>query len=134
MTSFRWGLASFLLAAASVPLHRAVAQSTSPDADSAAARAARGRVLFEGKGLCFSCHGKEGDGLLGPTTRLAGRALVHAKPTLASIAALVTAGVDSAHSTSGKVMPPRGGSRLSDAEILAVAQYVLQLQAGKKPE
>ncbi|MGH7524798.1 MAG: c-type cytochrome [Gemmatimonadales bacterium] len=117
-----------------MPLHRAVAQSAGADTDSVAARAARGRILFQGKGLCFSCHGKDGEGLLGPTTKLAGRPLVHAKPTLASIAALITSGVDGAHSTSGQVMPPKGGSRMSDSEILAVAQYVLQLQAGKKPE
>jgi mono/diheme cytochrome c family protein len=134
MTTLRWCLASFLLAAGSLPLHRATAQSASDDPDSAAARAARGRILFEGKGLCFSCHGKDGEGLLGPTTKLAGRPLVHAKPTLVSIAALVTSGVDSAHSTSGQVMPPKGGSRLTDSEIQAVAEYVLQLQAGKKPE
>ena len=89
---------------------------------------ALGRKLFEGKGLCFSCHGKNGEGVLGPTTRLAGRKLVHTKISAGDIAALIKAGVDSAHSTSGNVMPAKGGSRLSDTEVDAIAAYVLQLQ------
>jgi mono/diheme cytochrome c family protein len=110
------------------------AAQTAPNADSVAERAARGRLLFEGKGLCFSCHGKDGEGVLGPNTRLAGRPLVHAQPTVAAVAALIKSGVDSAHSTSGQVMPARGGSRLSDADVDAVAQYVLELQERKKPD
>jgi mono/diheme cytochrome c family protein len=96
---------------------------------------ALGRKLFDGKGLCFSCHGKDGEGVLGPTTRLAGRKLVHTNATASAIAGLIKAGVDSAHSTSGQVMPPKGGSRLSDGEIEAVAVYVIELQQSdvKKP-
>ncbi|HEY4099733.1 MAG TPA: cytochrome c [Gemmatimonadales bacterium] len=97
-----------------------------PSADTG--QVAVGRKLFEGKGLCFSCHGKNGEGVLGPTTRLAGRTLVHTKNIAAGIAALIKTGVDSAHSTSGNIMPPKGGSRLTDSEIDAVAAYVVQLQ------
>jgi mono/diheme cytochrome c family protein len=122
-----------LLAASPAVTCEAAAQ-TAIVGDSVSERAARGRSLFEGKGLCFSCHGKDGEGMLGPTTRLAGRPLVHAKPTVASVAALIKSGVDSAHSTSGQVMPARGGSRLSDADVDAVAQYVLDLQTRKKLE
>jgi mono/diheme cytochrome c family protein len=115
-------------------LIRAVGAQGSPRSDSVAERSALGRLLFEGKGLCFSCHGKAGEGVLGPNTRLAGRPLVHAKPTLADVAALIKAGVDSAHSTSGQAMPARGGSRLSDSDVDAVAQYVLELQTRKKSD
>ena len=111
---------------------RTLLAQTPTNMDSAAARAALGRVLFGGKGLCFSCHGKAGEGILGPTTRLAGRPLVHAKATVSDIAALIKAGVDSTRSTSGQVMPPRGGSRLSDAEVELVAAYVLELQGKEK--
>jgi mono/diheme cytochrome c family protein len=31
-------------------------------------------------------------------------------------------------------MPARGGSRLNDAEVEAVATYVLELEKGRKPE
>jgi mono/diheme cytochrome c family protein len=102
-------------------------------ADSATERTTLGRKLFEGKGLCFSCHGKDGEGVIAPSTRLAGRALVHTKATVAEVAALIKAGVDSVHSTSGQVMPARGGSRLTDTEVDAVAWYVLELQKQAKP-
>ena len=114
-------IAIAILAAAPV---EASAQAT-PDSVGVTAR---GRALFEGKGLCFSCHGKGGEGALGPTTRLAGRPLVHTKATIGDISALIKSGVDSAHSTSGQVMPARGGSRLSDDEVTAVAAYVMELQ------
>jgi mono/diheme cytochrome c family protein len=133
MTTSRWCLMAALLAASPAVTSAAAAQ-TATVGDSVSERAARGRVLFQGKGLCFSCHGKDGEGMLGPTTRLAGRPLVHAKPTLAAIAELIKSGVDSAHSTSGQVMPARGGSRLSDADVDAVAQYVLELETRKKPD
>ncbi len=117
-----------LLAAALIAAP-AKASAQSP-ADSAATK---GRTLFEGKGLCFSCHGKGGEGALGPTTRLAGRPLVHTKPTIDDISSLIKSGVDSAHSRSGQVMPARGGSRLTDEEVAAVAAYVVQLQRNSKP-
>jgi mono/diheme cytochrome c family protein len=104
-----------------------------PVVDSAAARAALGRKLFEGKGLCFSCHGMKGEGVLAPSTRLVGRALVHVQPVLAEVVTLIKTGVDSAHSTTGAVMPARGGSRLTDAEVEAVAAYVLEMQKREKP-
>lgn len=133
MTTSRWYVIASVLAAGPACARTAAAQ-TATVADSVSERAARGRLLFEGRGLCFSCHGKDGEGMLGPTTRLAGRPLAHAKPTVAAIAELIKSGVDSAHSTSGQVMPARGGSRLSDADVDAVAQYVLELETRKKPE
>ena len=133
MTPSPWYLTLGLLAAGPGFSGVAAAQ-TAPSGDSVAERTARGRSLFEGKGLCFSCHGKNGEGLLGPNTRLAGRPLVHARPTVAAVAALIKSGVDSAHSTGGQAMPARGGSRLSDADVDAVAQYVLELQERKRPD
>lgn len=132
MTLSPWCLTLGLLVAGPAFTRPAAAQTT-PSAQNVAERLERGRVLFEGKGLCFSCHGKNGEGLLGPSTRLAGRPLVHTKPTRADVAAMIKAGIDSAHSASGQVMPPRGGSRLSDPDIDALSQYVLDLAARKKP-
>jgi mono/diheme cytochrome c family protein len=111
----------------------AQAQSSSPP-DSTAARLKRGKALFEGRGLCFSCHGKDGEGILGPETRLVGRPLVHTKATVADIAALIKTGVDSTHSTSGQAMPPMGGSRLTETEMNLLAGYVLELQKRKPPQ
>ena len=107
---------------------RAAASQSATAGDSIARQIELGKYLFHGKGLCFSCHGKEGDGVLGPTTKLAGRPLVHAKPTIPEVVALIKAGVDSAHSSLGQPMPARGGSRLTDSEVEAVARYVLELQ------
>jgi mono/diheme cytochrome c family protein len=119
-------LATLLVLLVRIPLP---GQALTP-ADSVAARVALGRKLFDGKGLCFSCHGKAGEGVLGPSTRLAGRKLVHVKPVLADVAGLIEAGVDSAHSSIGQPMPPKGGSRLTATEVQAVAEYVLELQNG----
>lgn len=123
------------LAAGTIMLLGAVRQAPAqvPPPDSAAERAALGRKLFEGKGGCFSCHGKNGEGVIGPSSRLAGRPLTHTKVTVAGIISLIKTGVDSAHSTSGQVMPPRGGFRISDAEVEELAWYVLELQAREKP-
>jgi mono/diheme cytochrome c family protein len=110
-----------------------VTAQAAPVGDSAASRVALGRKLFEGKGLCFSCHGMKGEGVLAPSTRLVGRTLVHVKPVLADVVTLIKSGVDSAHSTTGAVMPARGGSRLTDAEVEAVAAYVLEMQQREKP-
>jgi len=121
---------TWLMLTAAVPL----AGQTPGLVDSTAERIVLGRKLFEGKGLCFSCHGKNGEGILAPSTRLAGRALTHIKPTVAEVVALIKAGVDSAKSSTGVVMPARGGSRLTDSEVEAVAWYVLELQKREKPQ
>jgi len=126
MTRVRPALGVVLLALVARPL----ALSAQAPADSA--QLALGKRLFQGKGLCFSCHGMNGEGALGPTTRLAGRTPVHVKADLAAVVELIKTGVDSAHSSSGQVMPPRGGGRLSDDEVTAVARYVLKLIQDKK--
>lgn len=117
----------FLLPALVLGFTAPLAAQTVPD-DSAAARLAQGKKLFEGKGLCYSCHGPQGEGLLGPATRLAaGKTWIHTKGTQPEIAALIKSGVDADKSQSGQAMPARGGSRLTDAEVELVAAYVLEL-------
>lgn len=98
-----------------------------PALDSAKVKA--GKALFEGRGLCFSCHGMEGEGMLGPTTRLNAtkEKWLHHDGTLAGVVALIKSGVDESRSSSGQIMPPLGGARLSDAQVEQVAHYVLHL-------
>jgi mono/diheme cytochrome c family protein len=122
------GFAILLLLTTALPL---CAQAQAPD--STGAVLARGKRLFEGRGLCFSCHGKAGEGVLGPTTALAEGKWIHTKGERANIIALIKTGVDATQSKSGIVMPPRGGSRLSDAEVEAVASYVITLAKPSKP-
>ena len=119
--------AAALAIAATTPWAAVGAQATPPDS----AAIAQGRKLFESKGLCFTCHGKAGEGLLGPTTRLAGRPFTHTKGRIEELAELVRTGVPAEKSTSGQVMPPRGGSRLTDREVDLVAAYVQALNGGK---
>lgn len=116
--------ALLLLAVASTD--RLSAQSL--PADSVAITLAQGKRLFEGKGLCFSCHGSQGEGVLGPTTRLAAdKVWIHVKGTQTDVTALIRQGIESEKSQSGTAMPARGGSRLTDAEVELVAAYVLEL-------
>ncbi len=100
--------------------------------DSTAAVLARGKRVFEGRGLCFSCHGKAGEGLLGPTTALAEGKWIHTQGKRENIVALIKTGIEATKSKSGTVMPPRGGSRLTDAEVEAVASYVITLAKQRK--
>jgi mono/diheme cytochrome c family protein len=101
-------------------------------ADSAALRIARGKRLFEAKGLCFSCHGALGEGVLGPNTRLDGlKVWLHSKGTHPEIVALIKTGIEATKAQNGTAMPPRGGSRLTDAEVELVAAYVVVLHQHK---
>lgn len=115
---------SLFVALGAAPL---AAQDTAPALDSAKVKA--GKALFEGRGLCFSCHGMNGEGMLGPTTRLnAGKEKwLHHDGTLTAVIALIKAGVDEEKSSSGQIMPPFGGAKLSDAQVEQVATYVLYL-------
>ena len=109
-------------------------QQPAAPAVSDSARVAQGKRLFEGKGLCFSCHGKAGEGLLGPTTNLVDRAFAHTDGTALELVALIKSGVDAARSKSGQIMPPRGGSRLSDAEVVMVVAYVKELHGRRSAD
>ncbi|MEO5825146.1 MAG: cytochrome c [Gemmatimonadales bacterium] len=115
---------ALVLAAAPYPI---AAQAQAQVADSA--QLALGRKVFESKGLCFSCHGKSGDGLLGPTTNLVSRTFTHTKGSVAELVALIKAGISADQSASKQVMPARGGSRISDRELAAVAAYVKHMNS-----
>ncbi len=118
-----------LLALAAAPLAAQAAQEQAPDS----VTIARGKAIFEGRGLCYSCHGQSGEGLLGPTTRLdAGKEKwLHHDGTLAGIVAVIKGGIDGDKSKSGQVMPPLGGARLNDQQVAQVAAYVWSLH--KRP-
>lgn len=116
-------LVALLLAAPSLRAQQA------PDAAAVAA----GKVIFEGRGLCYSCHGMKGEGMLGPTTRLdSTKAWLHHDGTPAGIAVLIKVGVDGNKSRSGQEMPPAGGARLTDEQVAQVAAYVWTLHRGKR--
>lgn len=110
-----------------LPVAGITAQQPAPAPPDSATIAA-GKLIYEGRGLCQTCHGKDGEGLLGPTTRLdADKQWLHQDGSLDGIIAVITAGIDAKKSASGIVMPPRGGSRITDLQVRQVAAYVRTL-------
>src|SRR5690606_3185875 len=106
-----------------------IAAQQAPDSAAIAA----GKSIYEGRGLCFSCHGLKGEGMLGPTTRLdSTKTWLHHDGSLADIARVIKHGVDGNTSKSGQEMPPTGGARLNDAQVAQVAAYVWTLHRGKR--
>ncbi|HEY4648391.1 MAG TPA: c-type cytochrome [Gemmatimonadales bacterium] len=86
---------------------------------------AQGHKVFHGPGNCYACHGSNAQGLVGPN--LTDAEWIHSKGTYEDIVAQVTKGVPKEESKSGIVMPPRGGSSISDDDVKAVAAYVYSL-------
>ena len=85
----------------------------------------RGDEVFHGAGGCFDCHGGDARGQVGPD--LTDRDWLHAKGGYLAIVQTVLTGVPQDRSNSGVVMPPRGGSTISDGDVYAVAAYVWAL-------
>jgi len=92
-----------------------------------AAMIEKGRKLFGGAGLCMACHGMDAKGgpNIGPD--LTDTVWVHHKGSYEEIFEQVVAGIGIAASESGNIMPPRGGSGLTDADLRAVSAYVWSL-------
>jgi cbb3-type cytochrome c oxidase subunit III len=90
----------------------------------------QGDSIFHGKGNCYACHGANAEGTVGPN--LTDAEWLHSDGSYDAIVKQVTTGVPKEQSKSGIVMPPRGGSTISDDEVKAVAAYVYSL-SHKKP-
>jgi mono/diheme cytochrome c family protein len=88
-----------------------------------------GKRIFTGKGMCSTCHGPAAKGTpLAPDLTDGEWLLING--SVEAIDSLVRAGV--AKPKKHPVpMPPRGGARLTDAEVRAVAMYVHGLTAQK---
>ena len=87
---------------------------------------AQGRKLFEGRGLCSSCHGTRATGALGPN--LTDAEWWHSDGSYPAIVQQITQGVPPGQARSGTPMPTKGGSSLNPAEVRAVAAYVHSLR------
>jgi len=99
---------------------------------------AQGKKLYAGEGLCIACHGPDGKGVVGPS--LSDATWLHGTGTFEEILARVVEGVPAAISKTGVIMPPKGGSKLKDDQLRAVAAYVWTLgraarkaASGQKP-
>jgi mono/diheme cytochrome c family protein len=106
------------------PLHRA-----DPAAPAAAsADTAVGRALFHGSANCYICHGPAGAGTpLGPA--LNDTIWISIDGSFEQVRAVIRDGV-AAPQRFPAPMPSQGGARLSDAEIDALARYVVHLSRG----
>jgi cbb3-type cytochrome c oxidase subunit III len=85
---------------------------------------AEGEALFKGAGICFTCHGQDAKGVPGLGANLTDDEWTQADGTYESIIETITKG---ATSSTGAVMPPRGGPSLTDEQVNAVAAYVWSL-------
>ena len=85
----------------------------------------RGRAVFSGPGLCYSCHGADVSGTpLAPD--LTDSSWLNIDGSYPAIAGLIRDGVSSPKQYPAP-MPPRGGSSISGADVCAVAAYIYSL-------
>ncbi|NIN72628.1 MAG: c-type cytochrome [Gemmatimonadetes bacterium] len=87
----------------------------------------QGQEVYAGAGLCYVCHGAEGQGMPGLGANLTDDEWVHGDGSFDALVTTVMDGVDSGASTTGTAMPPKGGSGISDEQVRQVAAYVWTL-------
>lgn len=87
----------------------------------------QGDAIFHGPGLCSACHGADAKGMPSMGANLTDQQWLHSKGTYDDIVKQIMTGVSAKESTSGTVMPPKGGGGLTDDQVKAVAAYVWNL-------
>jgi mono/diheme cytochrome c family protein len=96
-----------------------------------------GKTLFLDQGLCFICHGTDATGARGVGADLTDEEWWHSDGSYEAIVNQILTGVSSeeARNPMGAMMPPRGGSEITDEQVRAVAAYVwsLRLVVGEAP-
>jgi cbb3-type cytochrome c oxidase subunit III len=112
-------LAGLAVAAPRVAMAQDAAAAPSPEL------IAKGDSIYHKSGLCYACHGSNAEGAVGPN--LTDAEWIHGDGSLEMIAATVTAGIPKEKAKSGIMMPPKGGSTITDEEVKAVAAYVYSL-------
>lgn len=85
----------------------------------------QGRKIFRGPGLCHACHGQAAKGGVGPD--LTDQQWLGIDGSYEAIVALIRNGVPADKSSTGAIMPPKGGSSINEANLRAVAAYVWSL-------
>jgi mono/diheme cytochrome c family protein len=105
--------------------------SATASATGVEAHAQQGAKLFEAKGNCWTCHGRDGRGTpLAPD--LTDGQWLNIDGSLDSIRSIIRVGVARPKKYPAP-MPAMGGARLSQAEIDALAHYVLALSDTARP-
>lgn len=121
--SIRMRVAGILLAATSAGVSNVAAQGLPPGVTKE--MITQGDAIFHGSGLCFACHGNDAKGAVGPN--LTDDQWLHSTGGYNDIIKQISDGVTKEQSKTGTIMPPKGGSDISDAEVKAVAAYVWSL-------
>lgn len=114
------------VASALIALHAAPAtgQTAAPAAVTSQA-IAQGDSIFHGAGNCYACHGANAEGVVGPN--LTDAEWIHGDGSYDFIVAMVTNGIPKEQSKSGIMMPPKGGSTITDEQVKQVAAYAYSL-------
>lgn len=117
--------------ATSGPTGAGARELSGPSAPIEARDPARGKVIFEGKGNCSTCHARDGRGTpLGPN--LTDAEWLHISGKVEEIEAIIRSGVPRPRHHPAP-MPPMGGARLRPEEVKAVAEYVFSLGSRTVP-
>jgi cbb3-type cytochrome c oxidase subunit III len=88
---------------------------------------AKGKAVYEGPGICSSCHGPAGKGIPSLGANLTDSEWLHSDGSYAGITKTVMEGVTAQASSSGVPMPAKAGTNISDDDVKAVAAYVWTL-------
>jgi cytochrome c oxidase cbb3-type subunit 3 len=92
-----------------------------------------GETLFKSGGLCFACHGMDAKGLPGVGVNLTDDEWFYGDGEYESLVELILAGVSPEVSKSGVMMPPKGGSQITEEQARAIAGYVWTLSHRAHP-
>lgn len=121
----RLGLACGLILVLQAGAAGSAAAQTKAPAGVTPAAIAQGDTIFHKTGLCYACHGTNGEGAVGPS--LIDGEWIHGDGSYDFLVATVAAGVPQEKAKSGIPMPPKGGSSISDEDVKKVAAYVYAL-------
>lgn len=86
-----------------------------------------GKGIYNGAGICMSCHGADGAGIPNLGANLTDDEWLHIDGSYESIVQNIMKGVTAQESSSGVPMPAKGGTAITDAQVKAVAAYVWTL-------
>ncbi|MDH3496351.1 MAG: cytochrome c [Gemmatimonadota bacterium] len=114
--------------AAAAPAQTPAATPAALPAGVTAAMVTEGNQLYHSTGICFTCHGQNGVGVQGLGPNLADATWLHSDGSYDAIVGQITKGVPANVSTTGVMMPAKGGANLSDAQIKAIGAYVYSLR------
>jgi mono/diheme cytochrome c family protein len=89
-----------------------------------------GKTIYNGAGICMSCHGGSGEGIPNLGADLTDEEWLHSDGSYDGISETVMNGVTAQESSTGVPMPAKGGTAITDDQVEAVAAYVWSLNAG----